>query len=373
MPGGLTGTSPSSRIIRRRPILGSFLAEANTINAHLTAIPGGGERRARRWSRRSRTTAVRRQFDATQGAVFQGPVRQRTEQWHAVRPIRRPVKGLTGILNGDTVRTRRDQAMITAAGQGFAPTPWTSAGTQHRDRGATLLCGDGDATGGDGRLSCSARAPSRHTPANRRTADSTTTTSGLAHAPCWDAPYDTCSHGTTDAAAAAPQQQHRRRLRPTSRPRWRSSTNTFSTWHMWGVSPNATNCQCGAPQEKLCSAAGPSFKGRPTHHVLIDHSSTTADRPRLARTAGMPREGPLPQPAEQSRANAAQRQAAHERISFLPTGHAVGFSNPRAPGIRLATAEQAFRRVVAISPGISAPLRVWPWSGQLGALDEAGT
>ena len=94
--------------------------------------------------------AVRRHhFDAAQGAVFQGRFDNELNNGTLEADTAAAVKGLTGILNGDTgAALAADQAMITAAGQGFAADAMDVSRQQHRDR-RRHLCRHGD-DGGDG-------------------------------------------------------------------------------------------------------------------------------------------------------------------------------------------------------------------------------
>jgi hypothetical protein len=213
MPGGLTGTVTKFQDNQvQTNFWASFLAEANTINAHLTAIAGGGEQASA-----ALVTQIQNyqqfgaNFDATQGAVFQGRFDNELNNGTLEADSAAAVKGLTGILNGDTgAALAADQAMITAAGQGFAADAMDVSGNNIAIGGATYV---GTATTVATATSVNGLAtgtiPVTATPnlANGTggTATSTTTTSGPGGTPpAGTPPTTTCSHGHDDAAAAAP-------------------------------------------------------------------------------------------------------------------------------------------------------------------------
>jgi hypothetical protein len=123
MPGGLSGTvTPFQDNQAQTNFWAAFLSEANTINAHLTAIAGGQEQASQ-----ALITQIQdyqnfgATFDAAQGAVFQGRFDNELNNGTLQADTAAAVHGLTGILNGDTgAALAADQAEITAAGQGFA-------------------------------------------------------------------------------------------------------------------------------------------------------------------------------------------------------------------------------------------------------------
>jgi trimeric autotransporter adhesin len=99
----------------------SFLSEANTINAHLTAIAGGQEQ-----ATQALITQIQdyqnfgASFDAAQGSIFQARFDNELNNGTLQADSAAAVHGLTGILNGDTgAALAADQAQITAAGMGF--------------------------------------------------------------------------------------------------------------------------------------------------------------------------------------------------------------------------------------------------------------
>src|SRR5712675_3190922 len=142
MPGGLTGSVQKFQDNQPQTnFWAAFLSEANTINAHLTAIAGGGEQA-------SSTLVTQIQnyqqfganFDATQGAVFQGRFDNELNNGTLEADTAAAVKGLTGILNHDTgAALAADQAMITAAGQGFAADAMDVSGNNIAIGGATYV------------------------------------------------------------------------------------------------------------------------------------------------------------------------------------------------------------------------------------------
>src|SRR5712675_1546672 len=142
MPGGLTGTVTKFQDNQvQTNFWASFLAEANTINAHLTAIAGGGEQASA-----ALVTQIQNyqqfgaNFDAAQGAVFQGRFDNELNNGTLEADTAAAIKGLTGILNGDTgAALAADHAMITAAGQGFAADAMDVSGNNIAIGGATYV------------------------------------------------------------------------------------------------------------------------------------------------------------------------------------------------------------------------------------------
>src|ERR1700716_109708 len=142
MPGGLTGTVTKFQDNQAQTnFWASFLAEANTINAHLTAIAGGGEQASA-----ALVTQIQNyqqfgaNFDAAQGAIFQGRFDNELNNGTLEADTAAAIKGLTGILNGDTgAALAADHAMITAAGQGFAADAMDVSGNNIAIGGATYV------------------------------------------------------------------------------------------------------------------------------------------------------------------------------------------------------------------------------------------
>jgi trimeric autotransporter adhesin len=142
MPGGLTGTVTHFQDNQAQTnFWAAFLAEANTINAHLTAIAGGQEQ-----ATADLVTQIQNyqqfgaNFDAAQGAIFQGRFDNELNNGTLEADSAAAVKGLTGILNGDTgAALAADQAMITAAGQGFAADAMDVSGNNTAIGGASYV------------------------------------------------------------------------------------------------------------------------------------------------------------------------------------------------------------------------------------------
>src|SRR4051794_9611470 len=123
LPGGLAGTTTKFQDNQAQTnFWAAFLAEANTINAHLTAIAGGQEQAtAALMTQIQNYQKFGAAFDAAQGAVFQGRFDDELLNGPLEADPAAAVKGLTGILNGDKgAALAADHAMITAAGMGFA-------------------------------------------------------------------------------------------------------------------------------------------------------------------------------------------------------------------------------------------------------------
>src|SRR5882672_11323499 len=142
MPGGLTGTVTKFQDNQAQTnFWASFLAEANTINAHLTAIAGGQEQASA-----ALVTQIQNyqqfgaNFDAAQGQIFQGRFDNELNNGTLEADTAAAVKGLTGIVNGDTgAALAADNAMITAAGQGFAADAMDVSGNNIAIGGATYV------------------------------------------------------------------------------------------------------------------------------------------------------------------------------------------------------------------------------------------
>src|SRR6202040_3938765 len=79
-------------------------------------------------------------FDAAQGSVFQGRFDNELNNGTLEADTAAAVKGLTGILNGDTgAALTADHAMLVAAGQGFAADAMDVSGNNIAITGATYV------------------------------------------------------------------------------------------------------------------------------------------------------------------------------------------------------------------------------------------
>ena len=142
MPGGLTGTVTKFQDNQvQTNFWASFLAEANTINAQLTAIAAGNAT-----ATQALITQIQNYqnfgatFDAAQGAVFQGRFDNELNNGTLEADSAAAIKGLTGILNGDTgAALAADKAMIVAAGSGFAADAMDVSGNNIAIGGATYV------------------------------------------------------------------------------------------------------------------------------------------------------------------------------------------------------------------------------------------
>jgi trimeric autotransporter adhesin len=142
MPGGLTGTVTHFQDNQAQTNFWSaFLAEANTINAHLTAIAGGQEQAtAALITQIQNYQQFGANFDAAQGPIFQARFDNELNNGTLEADTAAAVKGLTGILNGDTgAALAADHAMITAAGMGFAADAMDVSGNNTAIGGATYV------------------------------------------------------------------------------------------------------------------------------------------------------------------------------------------------------------------------------------------
>ena len=142
MPGGLTGTVTKFQDNQvQTNFWASFLAEANTINAHLVGIANGTQQ-----ATADLVTQIQNYqkfgaaFDAAQGAVFQGRFDNELNNGTLEADTAASVKGLQGILNGDKgAALAADHAMITAAGMGFAADAMDVSGNNIAIGGATYV------------------------------------------------------------------------------------------------------------------------------------------------------------------------------------------------------------------------------------------
>jgi len=142
MPGGLTGSVQKFQDNQAQTnFWAAFLAEANTINAHLAGIANGTQTAtADLVTQIQNYEAFGRTFDAAQGAVFQGRFDNELLHGTLQADTMASVKGLQGILNGDTgAALAADKAMIAAAGQGFAADAMDVSGNNIAIGGATYV------------------------------------------------------------------------------------------------------------------------------------------------------------------------------------------------------------------------------------------
>jgi hypothetical protein len=142
MPGGLTGTVTKFQDNQvQTNFWAAFLAEANTINAHLVGIANGTQQ-----ATAALVTQIQNyqqfgaNFDATQGAVFQGRFDNELNNGTLEADSAAAIKGLQGILAGDKgAALAADHAMINAAGQGFAADAMDVSGNNIAIGGATYV------------------------------------------------------------------------------------------------------------------------------------------------------------------------------------------------------------------------------------------
>ena len=142
MPGGLSGTVTKFQDNQAQTnFWAAFLSEANTINAHLAGIANGTQTAtADLVTQIQNYEAFGRNFDAAQGAVFQGRFDNELLHGTLQADTMASVKGLQGILNGDQgAALAADKAMITAAGQGFVADAMDVSGNNIAIGGATYV------------------------------------------------------------------------------------------------------------------------------------------------------------------------------------------------------------------------------------------
>jgi trimeric autotransporter adhesin len=141
-PGGLTGTVTKFQDNQAQTnFWAAFLAEANTINAHLTAIANGTEQASQ-----ALITQIQNyqqfgaNFDAAQGQIFQARFDNELNNGTLEADTSASVKALMGILNGDTgAALAADHAALVAAGQGFAADAMDVSGNNIAIGGATYV------------------------------------------------------------------------------------------------------------------------------------------------------------------------------------------------------------------------------------------
>jgi hypothetical protein len=142
MPGGLTGTVTKFQDNQvQTNFWAAFLAEANTINAHLVGIANGTQQ-----ATAALVTQIQNyqqfgaNFDATQGAVFQGRFDNELNNGTLEADSAAAVKALTGILNHDAgAALAADNAALVASGMGFAADAMDVSGNNIAIGGATYV------------------------------------------------------------------------------------------------------------------------------------------------------------------------------------------------------------------------------------------
>jgi len=142
LPGGLAGTTTKFQDNQAQTnFWAAFLAEANTINAQLVAISNGtAQATAGLVTQIQNYQQFGANFDAAQGAVFRGRFDDELLNGTLEADTAAAVKGLMGILNGDTgAALAADKAMINAAGQGFVADAQDVAGNNITVGGATYV------------------------------------------------------------------------------------------------------------------------------------------------------------------------------------------------------------------------------------------
>jgi hypothetical protein len=140
--GGLTGTVTKFQDNQAQTnFWATFVAEANTINAQLAAIVNGtGTATQSLIAQIENYQKFGANFDAAQGAVFQGRFDNELNNGTLEADSATAVKGLQGILNGDTgAALKSDLAMLTAAGEGFVADAKDVSGNNIAIGGATYV------------------------------------------------------------------------------------------------------------------------------------------------------------------------------------------------------------------------------------------
>ncbi|MGJ4929977.1 hypothetical protein ACQR1I_28610 [Bradyrhizobium sp. HKCCYLS2038] len=141
-PGGLTGTVTRFQDNQAQTnFWATFVAEANTINAQLAAIVNGtGTASQALITQITNYNNFGAAFDAAQGAVFQGRFDNELNNGTLQADSATAIKGLQGILNGDTgAALTADLAMLTAAGEGFVADAMDVSGNNIAIGGASYV------------------------------------------------------------------------------------------------------------------------------------------------------------------------------------------------------------------------------------------
>jgi hypothetical protein len=142
MPGGLSGTVTKFQDNQAQTnFWATFLSEANTINAQLVGIANGTQTASQ-----ALITQIENYqhfgaaFDAAQGAVFRGRFDNELNNGTLEADSAAAIKALTGILNGDKGDAlAADNAMLVAAGKGFAADAMDVSGNNVAIGGATYV------------------------------------------------------------------------------------------------------------------------------------------------------------------------------------------------------------------------------------------
>jgi len=140
--GGLTGSVQKFQDNQAQTnFWATFVAEANTINAQLTAIVNGtGQASQALITQIENYQKFGANFDAAQGAVFQGRFDNELNNGTLEADSSTAIKALMGILNGDTGSAlAADNAALTAAGQGFVADAMDVSGNNIAIGGATYV------------------------------------------------------------------------------------------------------------------------------------------------------------------------------------------------------------------------------------------
>jgi hypothetical protein len=140
--GGLTGTVTKFQDNQAQTnFWATFVAEANTINAQLTAIVNGtGTASQSLITQIENYQKFGANFDAAQGAVFQGRFDNELNNGTLEADSATAIKALTGILNGDTGNAlAADNAALAAAGNGFVADAMDVSGNNIAIGGATYV------------------------------------------------------------------------------------------------------------------------------------------------------------------------------------------------------------------------------------------
>jgi hypothetical protein len=142
MPGGLTGTVTKFQDNQvQTNFWAAFLAEANTINAHIAGIANGTQKATATFITQIQNYQhFGAAFDAAQGAIFEARFDNELLSGTLLADSNAAVKALTGIVNGDQhAALAADMAQLNAAGQGFVADAKDVSGNNIAIGGATYV------------------------------------------------------------------------------------------------------------------------------------------------------------------------------------------------------------------------------------------
>ncbi|GLH81164.1 hypothetical protein SSBR45G_60730 [Bradyrhizobium sp. SSBR45G] len=250
--GGLTGTVTRFQDNQAQTnFWATFVAEANTINAQLAAIVNGtGTASQALITQIENYNKFGASFDAAQGAVFQGRFDNELNNGTLQADSATAIKGLQGILNGDTgAALTSDLAALTAAGQGFVADAMDVSGNNIAIGGASYV---GSAT----------------------TVSKATTVAGLAQGTTKVTANPNIANGTGGAATASTTTSG---TTSSSGGTAKTTGTTTTTGSNATASTTATTTKTTTHHHHHGTATATTHNSTATHTTAASHSSTVVD------------------------------------------------------------------------------------------------